>query len=43
MDWLVRDWHFLGFNGQMWMLLIAAGMALYIAVLLFVRQRTGHY
>lgn len=38
MDWLVADWHFLGLNGQMWMPLFAAGLALYIAVLIFVRH-----
>lgn len=35
MDWLVRDWNFFGLHGQIWMLLFAAGLALYIAVLVF--------
>ena len=39
LDWLVHDWHFLGFNGQVWMALMAAGLALYIAALAVARYR----
>lgn len=43
MDWLVRDWHFFGLNGQVWMPLLAGGLTLYIPVLIVLRRRTGHY
>jgi hypothetical protein len=39
LDWLVHDWHFLGLTGQVWMPLMAAGLALYIAVLIVARRR----
>jgi hypothetical protein len=39
LDWLVHDWHFLGLTGQIWMPLMAAGLALYIAILIVARRR----
>jgi hypothetical protein len=39
LDWLVHDWHFLGFSGQIWMPLMAAALAAYIAALLVMRRR----
>ena len=39
LDWLVHDWHFLGFDGQVWMPLMAAALAAYIAVLIVMRRR----
>jgi hypothetical protein len=39
LDWLVHDWHFLGFDGQVWMPLMAAALAAYIAALLVMRRR----
>ncbi len=39
MEWLVSDWQFFGLHGQVWMALFAAGLALYIAVLIAVNRR----
>jgi hypothetical protein len=39
LDWLVHDWHFFGFDGQVWMPLMAAALATYIAALLVMRRR----
>lgn len=39
LDWLVHDWHFLGLDGQVWMPLMAAALAAYIAALLVMRRR----
>jgi succinyl-CoA synthetase beta subunit len=42
MDWLIRDWQFFGLHGQVWMLVFAAGLALYIAVLILARRYNTH-
>jgi hypothetical protein len=38
MDWLVHDWQLFGLHGQVWMALFAAGLAVYVAVLVLVRH-----
>jgi hypothetical protein len=42
LDWMIHDWEFLGFHGQIWMPVFAAGLALYIAVLVVMRHYNTH-
>lgn len=37
-SWLVAHCHLFGLSGQNWMLLVAGGMLVYIAVLILTRQ-----
>ena len=39
LDWLTGNCDLLGFNGQNWMLVLAGGLLLYIAVLVIGRRR----
>ena len=41
LEWLIHDWHFLGITGQIWMPVFAAGLLLYVVVLLIVRRCNG--
>jgi hypothetical protein len=41
MNWLTGDYDFFGFTGQNWMLLVAAALLAYIAVLAIGRRQAG--